>query len=121
MSPEEQKDVAAIERFLGRTMPRVMLPDFDYGMKPAEIRQAVSYRDGRPAAPPAPGGARRSAAVTPGHAHARPSAAGARPIGIVIPRAEAGRVATVPADASASHGRRPTKIKPTDRRGGKRR
>ena len=35
MSPEEQKDVAAIERFLGRAIPRVMLPDFDYGMHPS--------------------------------------------------------------------------------------
>ena len=30
MSPEEQKDTLAIERFLGRTIPRVLLPDFDY-------------------------------------------------------------------------------------------
>ena len=37
MSPEESKDVAAIERFLGRSVPRVMLPDFDYRMKPSEI------------------------------------------------------------------------------------
>lgn len=43
MSPEEQKDVAEIERFLGRTIPRVLLPDFNYGMGPAEIKQAVSY------------------------------------------------------------------------------
>jgi ATP-dependent RNA helicase RhlE len=45
MSPEEQKEVAAIERFLGRTVARVMLPDFDYRMRPVEIQQAVSYRD----------------------------------------------------------------------------
>jgi ATP-dependent RNA helicase RhlE len=30
MSPEEQPDVIAIERFLGRSIPRVTLPDFDY-------------------------------------------------------------------------------------------
>jgi ATP-dependent RNA helicase RhlE len=30
MSPEESKDVAAIERFLGRSIPRVLIPDFDY-------------------------------------------------------------------------------------------
>jgi ATP-dependent RNA helicase RhlE len=30
MSPEEQHDVAAIERFLGRSIPRVLVPDFDY-------------------------------------------------------------------------------------------
>ena len=51
MSPEEQPHVAAIERFMGRTVPRVMLPDFDYRMRPAEISQVVSYpeRGGRPA------------------------------------------------------------------------
>ena len=31
MSPEESKDVQAIERFLGRSIPRVTIPDFDYG------------------------------------------------------------------------------------------
>lgn len=45
MSPEEQKDVAGIERLLGRAIPRVMLPDFDYGMQPKEIQSALSYRD----------------------------------------------------------------------------
>src|SRR5207247_1192346 len=30
MSPEERDDVAAIERFLGRSIPRVLIPDFDY-------------------------------------------------------------------------------------------
>ena len=38
MSPEEQKDVAAIERLLGRAIPRVLLPDFDYSMRPSENR-----------------------------------------------------------------------------------
>jgi len=42
MSPEEQKDLVAIERFLGRTIPRVLLPDFDYKMRPREL--AVSVR-----------------------------------------------------------------------------
>jgi ATP-dependent RNA helicase RhlE len=48
MSPEEKKDVVAIERFLGRAIPRVMLPDFDYGMRPSEIRTAMTS-DERPA------------------------------------------------------------------------
>ena len=43
MSPEEQPAVTLIERFLGRTVPRVLLPDFDYKMRPTEIKQAVSY------------------------------------------------------------------------------
>jgi ATP-dependent RNA helicase RhlE len=46
MSPEEQQHVAAIERFMGRTVPRVMLPDFDYRMRPTEISQVVSYPEG---------------------------------------------------------------------------
>ena len=50
MSPEEQKDVAAIERFLGRAIPRVLLPDFDYTMRPTELRQLPSYDD-EPARP----------------------------------------------------------------------
>ena len=45
MSPQEQKDVMAIERFLGRTIPRVMLPDFDYKMRPKEIAKIVSSPD----------------------------------------------------------------------------
>ncbi len=47
MSPEEQKDVVAIERFLGRTIPRVLLPDFDYKMRPREIADSVRS-DSRP-------------------------------------------------------------------------
>ncbi len=46
MSPQEQKDVLAIERFLGRTIPRVMLPDFDYKMKPKDIAQSLTSREG---------------------------------------------------------------------------
>ena len=42
MSPEEQQHAGAIERFMGRTVPRVMLPDFDYHMRPTEISQVVS-------------------------------------------------------------------------------
>ncbi|HEU4333744.1 MAG TPA: DEAD/DEAH box helicase [Candidatus Eisenbacteria bacterium] len=33
MTPEEKKDVIAIERFLGTTILRVMMPDFDYDTK----------------------------------------------------------------------------------------
>ena len=34
MSPEESKDLTAIERFLGKAIPRVILPDFDYKAGP---------------------------------------------------------------------------------------
>ena len=45
MSPEEQREVAAIERLLGRAILRVVLPDFDYQMQPKEFQQVVSYDD----------------------------------------------------------------------------
>ncbi len=34
MSPEEQRDVQAIERFIGRSILRVTVPDFDYAKAP---------------------------------------------------------------------------------------
>jgi len=52
MSPEEQPAVSAIERFLGRTVPRVMLPDFDYRLRANEIKQVVSSQ--KMVAPPKP-------------------------------------------------------------------
>ena len=74
MSPEERKDVDAIERFLGRSIVRVQIPDFDYGKRqsaePREPREAREHgndrdrghsggsgrseRPSRPAAPPLP-------------------------------------------------------------------
>jgi len=50
MSPEEQKNVAAIERLVGRAIPRVLLPDFDYNMHPTEFQQVVGYGDEPPLA-----------------------------------------------------------------------
>src|SRR6185436_7770251 len=36
VAPEEEGDLAAIERAVGRRLPRVTLPDFDYRSKPVE-------------------------------------------------------------------------------------
>ena len=36
MSPEEETDLKAIERAIGKRLPRVTLPDFDYAAKPQE-------------------------------------------------------------------------------------
>src|SRR5262249_27395925 len=73
MSPDEQAHVAAIERFMGRTVPRVMLPDFDYRMRPNEISQVVSYpeRGDDKAAAAAPKGHGPARAAAP-RGHARP-------------------------------------------------
>ncbi|MEO5618735.1 MAG: DEAD/DEAH box helicase, partial [Candidatus Eisenbacteria bacterium] len=62
MSPEEQKNVAAIERLVGRAIPRVLLPDFDYNMHPSEFHMAVSYGDEPPLTRRVPGGLQLAAA-----------------------------------------------------------
>ncbi|HLB10667.1 MAG TPA: helicase-related protein, partial [Gemmatimonadaceae bacterium] len=36
VSPEEEHDLGAIERAVGKRLPRVVLPDFDYRQRPAE-------------------------------------------------------------------------------------
>ncbi|MFN8588865.1 MAG: DEAD/DEAH box helicase [Burkholderiaceae bacterium] len=75
MSPEERRDVDAIEKFLGRSILRVQVPDFDYARRQASPEPAGhgghgghgrdGGRDGgrssrseapRPAAPAAPAG-----------------------------------------------------------------
>jgi ATP-dependent RNA helicase RhlE len=62
MSPEEQKNVAAIERLVGRAIPRVLLPDFDYNMHPTEFQQVVSYGDEPPLTRRVAGGLQLAAA-----------------------------------------------------------
>jgi ATP-dependent RNA helicase RhlE len=67
VSPQEADDLARIERAIGKRLPRVMLPDFDYGRPPERLELSRGERFGarrgaaRPAArPAAPGtGARR--------------------------------------------------------------
>jgi ATP-dependent RNA helicase RhlE len=74
VSPQEEADLRAIERLIGRPLPRVTLPGFDYTKKPAEklevplahrlaeMRQRRSH--GRPARHAPPGRAHG-----PGHGH----------------------------------------------------
>ena len=77
MSPEEQKDTLAIERFLGRTIPRVILPDFDYH------KRATPEPKGSHDAPPRRSEPSRAAimpqpqAAAPAHGR-RPRVSGAR-------------------------------------------
>jgi len=44
MNPDEERDVANIERFLGRAIPRVTLPDFDYAMAPTDLKAVPGFR-----------------------------------------------------------------------------
>ena len=64
VSPEEQQEIAAIERALGRTLPRVTVPDFDYDARPAAklevpIAQRMAQMRERRAGDRARGQARR--------------------------------------------------------------
>ena len=43
MSPEETDAMAEIERLVGRAIPRVMLPDFDYDIPAGDLKRVVSY------------------------------------------------------------------------------
>jgi ATP-dependent RNA helicase RhlE len=94
MSPEEQKDIEGIERFLGRAIPRVLLPDFDYGMQPGEIQRVVSYDEGSGIAT----AAQRIAALTrPGGTSGRAAAEPAARGGASAPKRTATRPSARPA------------------------
>jgi ATP-dependent RNA helicase RhlE len=107
MSPEEQKDVAAIERFLGRAIPRVLLPDFDYNMRPTELRPLPSYVE-EPARLPdkrRASGVQAAAARIAGQSHVKTAAAPPAPKthgGSTISRASNGTGRFVSAGARAT-------------------
>ena len=115
MSPDEQKDVTAIERFLGRTVPRVLLPDFDYKMRPREIADSVrthgghGSRHGGGHAAGRPGGNGRGSSG--GRAHSGGSGSGgSRPS---RPMTHSGQ------PAGGAFGRRPRAVRGPDRRRGR--
>ena len=130
MSPEEQKDVTAIERFLGRSIPRVLIPDFDYGRS---LDRVLAPALGRAAGRGAAGarGRRDAGRREPGavRGRVRQPAAGARPArsrdGVATKREPRGgsrspgsMPAPVPFEAhrDPAHGRRPRRGAPDRRR-----
>ena len=117
IAPEEMKQLSAIERFLGRSVPRVILPDFDY-----KRRTATERRPG-PAPAAGGGGPRRG-----GRGHGSGSG---RPHGSSRPgyspsnggtRSERPPMAARPSATpdGQQHGRRPKKSHGMDRRGRRR-
>ena len=117
MSPEEQKDFTAIERFLGRSIPRVHIPDFNYTQAgPPRVRGGEAPRSHareRGSGSERGSGAGRGSSAGRRREPARPAASnGARPRGAT----PAGTSQTpVPAE-SAAHGRRPARNTPSRRR-----
>jgi ATP-dependent RNA helicase RhlE len=84
VSPEEETDLRAIERAIGKRLPRVTVPDFDYAQKPAQKLEipiqeriaAIRARKAEDRARAAEKAARRAAAQGGAPAPAR---SGARP------------------------------------------
>jgi ATP-dependent RNA helicase RhlE len=79
-SPEEEADVRGIERAIGKRLPRLTLPEFDYTRKPAP-RAAAPVHSRRPSMPAhRPGGRGAAGGPAPRRGHpARGQRRGARP------------------------------------------
>lgn len=110
VAPEEEADVRAIEKAVGRRLPRVTLPDFDYSAKTAQVfevpiaerikeirarkaadRQRAAEKAARKSGQPLPAGRGGAAASS---SASRRSAASARPAsdgGPARPASNAGR------------------------------
>jgi ATP-dependent RNA helicase RhlE len=83
VSPEERDELAAIERTLGRPLPRVTVPDFDYAARPAArlevpLAQRLATHRARQGQRPARSGAKRHARQPSGDGrhHGHPKASG---------------------------------------------
>ncbi|MFI5370676.1 MAG: DEAD/DEAH box helicase [Candidatus Eisenbacteria bacterium] len=97
MSPEEKKGIAAIERFLGQSIPRVQIPDFDYTRATDEKSHASAGRGERPGR---------------GGGHVGHDGHGSRARGATASGPSVG----VPRQPTVSHGRRPVRNTPDRRR-----
>jgi ATP-dependent RNA helicase RhlE len=136
ISPEEMKQLSAIERFLGRAVPRVILPDFDYKKRPSATNHGSggsgrsSSGGGGSSSRPSGGGGGRYA----GHGGGRPSSGssggshrrgGPGPGRSQAPsQSSSGSPSSArssgPAGETQHHGRRPKKSHGIDRRGRRR-
>jgi ATP-dependent RNA helicase RhlE len=100
VAPEDEPSLRAIERAIGKPLPRVMLPDFDYRQRPPEAPPALPRHASRPPSRHRP----------PQTSHRGPSGSSR---GRSVPDAAwAGRL-----EAEAGHGRRPARsFRPRRRR-----
>jgi len=131
MAPEEGKQMSAIERFLGRGIPRVMLPDFDYKARPrhdgdshgasggrerhGSAGRSSGGRGGRPASSGAPRGESRRGGPRHGNSGGAGRPASGRSREGDRQRVERGPAAAATPEADSRHGRRPRKETPAQR------
>ena len=114
VAPEDEADLRAIERAIGKPLPRVQLPDFDYRQRPPEAppapRQAARppsrHGDHRRAA--APSRTARSPAGRESLSHAGPASAGCGARSSARPQLQPapGPVGDAPPSDGGSTGRR---------------
>ena len=114
VAPEEENDLRAIERAIGKRLPRVTVPDFDYAQKPAEkleipIQERIAAIRARKADDRARSKAKaeRRGAVPVPAASRRPASA---------PRAQPGRPAVATNRGTAGEPRRDRPNAPGGRR-----
>jgi ATP-dependent RNA helicase RhlE len=73
VAPDEEGDLRAIERAIGKTLPRVTLPDFDYRARPqaleVPLRERIAAIRARKAEERARGKAKAQRWGAPGHGH----------------------------------------------------
>jgi len=105
VAPDEENDLRAIERAIGKRLPRVTVPDFDYKQRPAERLEipiqeriaAIRARKAEDRARAAAKAARKAAAPAPRPAAPRPA----------TPRPAPSRPASPGPGAGRRHRRRP--------------
>jgi ATP-dependent RNA helicase RhlE len=131
MAPEEGKQMIAVEKFLGRAIPRVTLPDFDYKARPTDDRRHHEEPSGAGAGrrtghgPPSRDGARGGGSRSGGGARHGGSgrhgggsrSGGGRPSTAPFEsRREPRAGGAAPSDsAPQAGGRRPRKVTPAER------
>ena len=84
VAPEDEQDLRAIERAIGKPLPRVLLPDFDYRQKPPEAppaRHEAHPRHAPQGRPRRPGGPTRGRSEPQGAGAGRFQAEAPRPAG----------------------------------------
>ncbi len=135
ISPEEQKQLMAIERFLGRAVPRVILPDFDYKRRSSSTSSssspAINHGSGKPGGSGGRPGGRSGGGPHGGRGGSGRSGGGGRSSGSGGPPRGQTRGNVAPSSGSSprpggetgegqQHGRRPKKSHGMDRRGRRR-
>jgi len=125
MSPDEKSDVLAIERFLGRSIPRVMVPDFNYhqAAAPREGGRGGYRSEGREGRGGGGGGGgegrqggERRRRPRSGSNGSRGRASGTSREERTSPTSGAASIAPTARPVTAEHGRRPQRNTPDRRR-----